>query len=187
MDPDFIKIQRGDRTAFRQFFNEFYPALCFFANKILHDQDSANDIVQDAFITIWGKKKDIGSLNAAKSYLFKIVKNRSLNYLRDTISKSDFKPEEIASYYTYNDFIIETETYRLIYEAIQILSQQERRVIEFTLDGLKNHEIAQQLGVSLNTVKTLKSRAFKTLRNQLNGVSFQFFIFSHSFFLKHSL
>jgi len=67
------------------------------------------------------------------------------------------------------------EAYSLIYNAIQTLSPREKQVIELTLDGLKNPEIAKQLDVSVNTVKTLKSRAFKTLRAVLKGVTFQFF------------
>ena len=176
MGTDFIKIQKGDTAAFRQFFKEFYPALCFFINKILKDEEAAHDIAQEAFICFWNKKKDIRSLHAAKSYLFKFAKNRSLNYLRDNHSKSAVQPEEVEMNYSYNDFAIENETYGLIYNAIQTLSPREKQVIELTLDGLKNSEIAKQLDVSVNTVKTLKSRAFRTLRAVLKGVTFQFFV-----------
>jgi RNA polymerase sigma-70 factor (ECF subfamily) len=176
MVPDYIQIQKGDTAAFRQFFEGFYPALCFFANKILLDEDVANDIVQEAFILLWEKKKDIRSLRSAKSYLFKFVKNRSLNYLRDNQSKNIANPEHPEPSFSYRDFVIENETYRLIYDAIKTLSPQEKRVIEFTLDGMKNPEIAKQLDVSVNTIKTLKSRAFKTLRTKLKGVSFHFFM-----------
>jgi len=58
MGPDFIKIRRGDTSAFRQFFNDFYPALCFFINKILQDEEAAHDIAQEAFICFWNKNKE---------------------------------------------------------------------------------------------------------------------------------
>ena len=175
MGSDFKKIQEGDVTAFRQFFKDFYPSLCFFSNKILHDEAAAKDIVQEAFICLWNKKNDIYCIHSAKSYLFKFVKNRSLNYLRDNHSKSKVKPEELDNNYSYHDFAIENETYCIINSAIQTLSPREKQVIELILDGFKNPEIANQLDVSINTIKTLKSRAFKTLRTTLNGFSFQLF------------
>ena len=179
MGIDFIKIQNGETDEFRQFFEDFYPTLCFFICKILKDEEAARDIAEEAFICFWNKKKDIHSLQAARSYLFKFAKNRSLNYLRDNHLKSTIKPDKIEINYSYNDFLIENETYRIIHNAIQALSSREKQVIELTLDGLKNPEIAKELGITVNTVKTLKSRAFKTLRAILKGISFQFFILFH--------
>jgi RNA polymerase sigma-70 factor (ECF subfamily) len=69
----------------------------------------------------------------------------------------------------FRDNVIEQETYLLIHNAIRNLSPQGQRVIELSLDGLKNQGIADQLGISLNTVKTIKFRAFKSLRNELKG------------------
>ena len=75
-------IKNGKMEAFKKFFESFYPSLRLFANKYLSDSNSSNDIVQDAFVNIWDIKKDIHSINSAKSYVFKYAKNKCLNYLR---------------------------------------------------------------------------------------------------------
>lgn len=182
MKPDLISIkdmQRGEMTAFKQFFESFYSSLLYFANKYLHDEEASSDIVQDAFIYLWNKKSDLYSISAAKSYLFKFVKNRSLNYLRDNHTETiDLERLESETYS--RDIIIEEETYQIIYKAIQSLPPQGQRIIELTLDGLKNQEIAAQLDISINTVKTIKLRAFKTLRSELKEQYFALFMIFYS-------
>ncbi len=162
-------IQKGDVMAFKQFFESFYPSLHYFAIRYLHDDEASSDVVQDAFLQLWNKRSDILSIASAKTYLFKYVKNKSLNYLRDRQIETN-NLEKIASKTYSRDIIVEDETYQIICHAIQSLPPQGQRVIELVLDGLKNHEIATQLGISLNTVKTIKLRAFKTLRSQLTIV-----------------
>lgn len=178
MEPDLIlieNIQRGDVSAFKIFFDGFYPSLYHFATKFLNDKEASQDIVQEAFIYFWNKKSDIYSIPSAKSYLYKYVKNRCLNYIRDR-HKEIIGLEKLESEAYSGNIIIEQETYEIIYRAIQSLSPQGQRVIELTLDGLKNHEIATQLGISLNTVKTIKLRAFKSLRSELKEQYFTFWL-----------
>ena len=63
--------------------------------------------------------------------------------------------------------IIEEEYYRQIYVAINKLSPERKNVILLSMDGLINKEIAEKAGISVNTVKTLKLKAYRFLRNEL--------------------
>lgn len=63
--------------------------------------------------------------------------------------------------------IIRSETHKLLYEAIESLPEQTKKIIYLTLDGLKNQEIADQLNVSINTVTTLKKSGYKKLKIML--------------------
>lgn len=170
------KLSSGDINAFKHFFERFYPSLCMLANRYLKDEEVAMDIVQDAFVLLWSKKEIFSSFNSAKAYLFKHVKNRSLNYLRDKYSRERLIQENISSDTYFFDSLIEEETYQIIYHAIRTLSPQGQKVILLSLDGLKNNEIAEQLNVSINTVKTIKLRAFKTMRNKLDRQFFSFLL-----------
>ena len=161
--------KKGNRNlnAFRSLYQDFFPVLCLFANRYLHDVQVSEDIVQDAFFYCWTKKVDMSSIPRVKNYLYKHVRNRSLNYLRDSrlIIKDDFDLRSKNDFY--RDLVIEHETYQLVHKAIKSLSPQSQRVIELTLNGLKNNEIAKRLGVTINTVKTTKRRAFHALRHEL--------------------
>lgn len=154
-------------NAFRSLYQNFFPILCLFANKYIQNEQVSKDIVQDAFLYCWTKKIDMSSILGAKTYLFKHVRNRSLNYLRDQRFVNDGDFDSKGDLIFFRDQVIEQETYQLIYKAIKALSPQGQSVIELTLDGLKNHEIAERMGVTVNTVKTTKRRAFQTLRIEL--------------------
>jgi len=169
------KIRGKDLGAFEQFYEDFFPSLCVFANKYLQDEDTSRDIAQDAFLYFWKKNISFWSIASAKSYLFKYVKNRSLNYLRDRrLENTEIIADKETDVY-FRDMIIEAEAYQILYSAMVTLPQQGQRVIDLTLDGFKNREIAEQLGISVNTVKTIKRQAYQTLRGELKENVFAFF------------
>lgn len=178
MDSDQFKLdfKSWKADSFKPFFESFYPSLCIFANKYTRDNEASLDIVQEAFVYIWNKKDDISSINSAKAYLFKYVKNRSLNYLRDHEKRKNINFERLDSEFFFRDNLIEEETYRIIYDAIKNLPPQGQKVIELSLDGYKNQEIADELNISVNTVKTIKLRAFKSMREELKDNIFILFI-----------
>ena len=175
-DQLILDIKNGKVDAFKQFFESLYPSLCLFANKYLKDPDASLDIVQDAFVQIWNKKEDVHSIDSAKSYLFKFVKNKCLNYLRDQKQRQILNYEQLDSEIFFRDNLIEEETYLLINDAVRHLPPKGQKVIELSLDGLKNQEIAEQLNITINTVKTIKQRAFKAMREELKDNVFVLFM-----------
>ncbi len=168
-------MRKRDPGVFKCLFESFYSSLCLFADKYLNDQEVSQDIVQDAFLYLWNNA-DFGSKNSARSYLYKYVRDRSLNYLRDKKLRQRKGFKEMESEVFFRDNVIEEETYQIIYDAIRTLSPQARQVIELSLDGLKNQEIADQLHISINTVKTVKGRAFAALRVELKDNVFVLFM-----------
>jgi RNA polymerase sigma-70 factor (ECF subfamily) len=169
-------IQKGDAIAFKQLFESFYPSLCLFANKYLNDHEVSQDVAQDAFLYLWNKNADFNSKNSAQSYLYRYVRDRSLNYLRNKKLRHQIELEKMGSEFFFRDNLIEEETYHIIYNAIRTLSPQMQQVIELSLDGLKNQEIADQLNISINSVKTVKARAFTALRVELKENIFILFM-----------
>jgi RNA polymerase sigma-70 factor (ECF subfamily) len=172
-----LDFKSWKKDSFKAFFENFYPSLCLFANKYINDREASSDVVQEAFLYLWNRKDDVDSINSAKTYLFKYVKNRSLNYLRDhERRRKNLNFQELDSEIFYRDNLIEEETYRIIYDAIKNLPPQGQKVIELSLDGLKNQEIADELSISINTVKTIKLRAFKAMREELKDNIFILFM-----------
>lgn len=166
MELDLLeKIKTGDSKAFEAFFTGFYPSLHSFANRYLNDDDISNDILQEAFIHFWEKKNIFSSLIGAKVYLFKYVRSKCFNYLKKA-NRQIYLTENIQdNEIYYRDLIIEEETLQFIRKTLSKLTDREQEVIEFTMDGLKNHDIAEKLSLSINSVKTLKKRAYKKMRD----------------------
>ena len=165
----------SEEGGFKEFFEENYPSLCVFANRYLQDESVSADIVQEAFVYVWNKRKYVRDASAVKSYLYKYIKNHCLNFLRDTKRRQEILKEKLEAPDFYRDNLIERETYEIIYRAIEGLSAQNQQVIELSLDGLSNNEIAERLEISINTVKTIKQRAFKALRKVLKPGLFALF------------
>ncbi|WP_421918821.1 RNA polymerase sigma-70 factor [Marinifilum sp.] len=169
----FKRIRSGDVKAFEELFNQLYPSMCVVAREYVKDNDIAEDIAQEAFIKLWNCREKYNSISSLKSFLYVMVKNLSLNYLKrdklgnqytDSLIKEDFL--------NFNNQIIEEETYRILQQAIEELPKQSAKVMILSLQGMQNQEIAERLDVSVNTVKTLKYNSVKTLRTKLKDYFF---------------
>jgi len=97
-----------------------------------------------------------------------MVKNSCINYLKKESLKSRYlESSDKEIFENFKNTILEEETYRILYQAINELPEQSAKIMKLTLDGLQNQEISERLGVSVNTVKTLKYNSIKKLRSQL--------------------
>ena len=176
-----IDIRKVD---FRRIFDEYFPSLCVFANKFVNDEDIAKDIVQDVFAKIWSSGKRFESEKSMRVYFYLATKNTAFDYLKKekrTSSLTDISDYSVELEDVILNEIIREETYRMLGDALAVLTQKARDVIYLNLNGLSNKEIAEELGVSVNTVKTHKLHAFRELRKILGD---QYLILLSLVFLK---
>lgn len=161
-------LQKGDEKAFRILFDEFYVALCLFAMRFMEDREAAADIVQEAFLKYWDRHADFDNYYKIKSFLYVVVRHACLNLLRTKQVKLEIT-EDIAmdSDEFFQDQVMEEEAYRVFYRAIEHLPPQMRNVIKYALEGLKNAEVAQKMGVSENAVHAYKKEAYKRLKDTM--------------------
>jgi RNA polymerase sigma-70 factor (family 1) len=165
-------FKRGTSDALQSLLKQFYSPLCLFAERLLTDRAAAEDIVGDSFIKLWDRRTDFETLQTIKAFLYITVRNASLNYLkqvkRDTLSKKQLaylssEKEE----FVLND-IIRSEVLREIMSEIETLPEQCRKVLKLGyLEGKRNQEIADMLGISVHTVKNQKARAIQLLKIKL--------------------
>jgi RNA polymerase sigma-70 factor (family 1) len=172
-----VEIQQGSKEAFKEFFYDYYPVLCAFAERFLIDQDKSKDVAQEAFIKFWERKHEFNTLNHVKGFLYTVVKNSSINTLKKAsrneqlIGLNDLEAE---SFFKKN--IIEKETYLMLRKSIEALPERMKQIIEYSLSGLKNHEIAEKMEISTNTVHTAKKNAYKKIREMIKRVYFMFLV-----------
>lgn len=162
-------------------FNKYYARLCYFTFKLIKNQDDSKDLVQDVFLKCWQKKETFESELAIKNFLYLSLKNASLNYIRHlTVEKKfvdDLSPEKFIEEKTISN-LIRAEVLATIHLAIENLPDGCKLVLKLAFnEGLKNDQIAQQLGISVNTVKTQKQRALKLLRLSLSDTSYLLLLF----------
>ena len=162
----------SDDLDFEDIFKEFYDRLVYFSQQIVKDKDQAMDITQDAFIKYWSQHETIANNKIAiKNYLYSTVRNASLNSIRHAkvvdgyVQLNNAKEPEEAPII---EAIITAETVAEIHSALQSLPENYRAIsLLGYFDGKKNHEIADELEMSVNTVKKQKQRALQLLRMKL--------------------
>ncbi|WPU94345.1 RNA polymerase sigma-70 factor [Mucilaginibacter sabulilitoris] len=170
--PETISIaafQNGDKEAFNHVFNMFYKRICFFAAGIVNE-DSAEDIVQDAFIKLWERRNSFDNLNAIKAFLYLTTKNSCINTYKHqkVVDKFESAQVDIIDESNIIFHLIEAEVLEEVQQAVQQLPQSYRKVIYLSyFQGLSNQETADHLNVSINTVKTQKVRSLRILREIL--------------------
>jgi len=169
-------INQDDIKAFKRFFEGFYPSVCVFARKYLKDSDLAEDLAQEAFIEFWKQKDKFTEVKAMKGFIYTVTRNKCLNDIKLRGIRENILRNKISSDDYFYELILEEETYRILHQAVNNLSPQGSKIVWLSLEGNKNQEIADQLGISINTVKTLKKNAYKELRIQLKDHSFVLFV-----------
>jgi RNA polymerase sigma-70 factor (family 1) len=174
-----LKFKNGDKKAYRSLFIKLYPVMCLFSKKIIHDYDDAEDIVQEVFIELWNQRQSFESIEQIKAFLYLSIKNRGLNFLKHLKVKEKYAGTTIAdSGQFFDEHILEAEVIQNIYNAINDLSEKRKQIIILSMQGLKNNEIANDIQVSINTVKLQKKIAYKQLREKLKpSLYFSLFIF----------
>jgi len=165
-------IKKLDEATFELLFKSNFKSLCWFAVKYVKDLDTAKEIVQDAFISLWEKKESSDLSKPVKSYLSTIIYNRSLNYLRDNkkFNKDILSFENISPDATYHqtDKLIETEISNKINSAIEELPEKCREIFKLSrYEHLKYQQIADKLQISVKTVEAQMSKALQHMRIKL--------------------
>jgi RNA polymerase sigma-70 factor (ECF subfamily) len=169
-------IQSGDSKALKQFFESFYPSVCIFARKYVKNMDIAEDIAQESFIEFWRLREQFSDIKALKGFIYTVTRNKCLNQIKLTSIREDILRSQLFSDDFFYEMVQEEETYRILHQAINSLANQSRRILLLSLKGYKISEIADELNISVNTVKTLKKNAYKELRGKLQNHVFALFL-----------
>ena len=163
-------IQQKDEQVFHKFYVDHYRLFLLAAFKYLRDQGQAMEIVNDVFITIWEDAQNIDIQTSLRSYVHRAVINRSINALvkkkRDRERRQELlqMPQEV----TESRDMEENELKFRLYKEIDQLPDQCRKVFKLSrFEGKKKQEIADELGLSVKTVKNHLNRALKALHKVL--------------------
>ena len=164
-------------ASFDDLFKYNYRPLCLYALHYIQNVDLAEDIVQDSYASLWEKLQEGDHVLNLKSYLYMMVRNRCLDHLR----KKGLPTESLKPYDTYgiiddDDAQERSQTEARLWTAIDSLPEKCREVfIMSKRDGLKYEEIAEELGLSVNTVRNQISKALKVLKDGVHKLYTFFF------------
>jgi RNA polymerase sigma-70 factor, ECF subfamily len=166
------RIRLGDVEQFESLFRSSYVSLVRYANTILKDYDTAEEIVQDLFFRIWQDKEKIKIENSLNGYLFRSVHNKCLHYLEHkrivVRHTEEMSFQKTISHESPSDILHYKELQAKIARILERLPERCGKIFCMSrFEGLKYTEIAEKLSVSVKTVESNMGRALKEFRKEL--------------------
>lgn len=184
-DDLIIEFKKGNTNSLTAIFKLYYAALCYFADRIVSNKEEAEDIVADSFFKLWKLHQNFDSMYAVRAFLYVTTRNACLNYLKHS-ERVNRQQVDMAFLLDPGDSeafteVTRAEVLREVYAAIEGLPSQCRKIVRMSfIEGLKNHEIAEQLNISVHTVKNQKVRGIYLLKMKLLGSNMLMFLMFHS-------
>lgn len=168
-----IAVQIDNDVAFEQLFKAHYKALHAYANMLLKDINTAEEVVQSMFLKLWEKRDLLEVQTSVKAYLYKCVYNDSLNLLKHEHVKSKYQDFTVHTINTHHEAASNkvelSELQTALKLALEALPEQCRIIFQMSrFEELKYKEIAERLGISVKTVENQMGKALKILRLKLS-------------------
>jgi RNA polymerase sigma-70 factor (ECF subfamily) len=161
-------LSAGDQAAFKALYDKYHHGLYRKTFQILHSSSETEDIIQEAFITLWEKRKEIDIDRPLGPWLFTITFNRTINHLKKTLREKSKAAEASLQPIIDNDFLTVEKQWELLETAISQLSPQKRRVFELCkMEGRTYEETSQLMGISRHTVKEYLGEVMNILKEYI--------------------
>lgn len=182
-DLELIEGMKANRhQSYEALYNKYATQLYIFTANKLHSREVAEELVHDVFIKIWEKRAQINIQTNVAGYLFRMMRNEILQYLRGIKHKDVFIEEMIALEISDNiqtdENIFLKEMERKLLSIIDGLPEKCREIFIMSRENeLTVKEIASQLNVADQTVKNQITKALTILRKELKHITYLFFTF----------
>lgn len=173
------RVSQSDYTAFNSLYERYWDTLLHIALKKVNDIDIAMDLVQDLFVEVWQKRHAITIQTSVKAYLISGLYFKTFMHFR----RSGVQQKHVDNYCLFSEThdsgeFFSAARYEENYETL--LFAIERSVEEMPVrmkavfqmkyyKSLNNQEIAENLGLSTQTVKNQLSKALTQIRQQMES------------------
>ena len=168
----FRRMQQGDVRSFEYFFKSYMNLLYTYALGFVKSREPAEDIIQDVFVYFWNNRKQIRYTGSIYAYLLRAVRNACINYREHENVEYRYEQEVLHTEeeaFDWQEIDSVKEMRQKLLDAIDRLPEKCRQIFMIScVDGLKYREIASQMNISENTVKTQIKLAYKKLREDIN-------------------
>lgn len=169
-------VHRWDDSSLQLLYRHFYKALVAFAIQAVETQESAEEIVQDIFVKTWQKHNTFKSTATLKAYLYNGVRNECISHLRRQQTAQERIRQFEKDYHQLQMGTEESmagslphreEAIRQLLLAIDSLPPKLRELFLLAIRGKSSEDIAQEMGITLQTVKKQRQRGLERLRKEL--------------------
>jgi len=177
-------VREADKdTTFEDIYIRYYVRLKRFAQEYVASEEDAENVLQDVFLDFWEKREVLLSHVNLIAFLFTSVKNRCIDFLRRKMLEQEVTnliQEEYSLTLQMNlnslqaldeHIFTQEDVEELINKAIALLPEKCREIfIKNKIEGKKRKDIAAELNISVNTIETQMTIAYKKLKENLKGL-----------------
>ena len=156
---------------FKAFFETFFIPVYTLMQRYTGERELSRDFTQEAFVRVFEHWGEFETEENAKAFLYTVARRIYLDHCKHQKIENQYQNrvnEEELEEYDFMKEVTQQEVSRILYDAVDKLPSQTRSIILLNLKGFNNTEVAERLGVSVNTIKSLKKSAYVTLRTLLS-------------------
>lgn len=173
------RTAEGDRSAFRQLFDNYYPVVFGFMKSLLQVREDASDVAQEVFIKLWLMRSALPDISSLRFYLYRMSLNQTINFIKKKNKScavsllTDIPYDQMAE-----DAIDMKDKEAFIAAVVSRMPEQRRKIfIMSRVEHRSNDEIATLLHIKKKTVENHLNLALKELRTALPASLFIFITF----------
>ncbi|WP_428329393.1 RNA polymerase sigma-70 factor [Mucilaginibacter sp.] len=173
-DKDLIALMQADNEkAFTEVYNRYWDKLFAIAANKIRDLNEAEEIVQDIFVSLWKRRRELGVIDTLSSYLAISVKYRVIKILDKRNNQQKYADYSLQALTLADDSTQEWLEFEELKSRLALfvadLPQKCRLVYQLSRDsGFSQKRIAAEMGISEKTVEAHLGKAIKTLRGRLS-------------------
>lgn len=168
-----LRLQKGDSDAFLELYNHYHAALYHYVLRFVKSPAIAEDVLQDVFLKIWEIKSRLDPALSFKAYLYRICRNSVFKLLKKMAVDENLRVQvmqQFAQSVADADLKVLWQQYEVILQAaINRLPPQRQKVFKLCREEGKTYDqVAEELGISRNTVKEHMVLAMKLIREHVD-------------------
>ncbi len=168
------EIREGNQKAWDAVTRTLFHPLFFFVNEMVHNQEIAEELVQDVFVNFWVKRKNLNITTSLKAYLYRAARNHTLNFIKRRKFEQDYQKKlaETATFESNDteDKVTFSELEKQLATAIENLPDNCRDIFKLSrYEEMTYKEIAEVLNIPPRSVHYQIGLALKELRTKLKG------------------
>lgn len=176
----FLLLKDNDDNAFSVLYERYAKYLYALAYRYLKDEFLAENALQDVFMRFWDIRETLEISSSIKNYLYTMMKNNVLNVIVNQNMMLSKKYEISQRQPQYDDSMLDSldkkEMLSLLQGEIKKLSPMKQKIISLKQEGLSNIEIATELGLPINTIKTYYSQSIKEMKTKFINTDILLFL-----------
>ncbi|MEO8172409.1 MAG: RNA polymerase sigma-70 factor, partial [Sediminibacterium sp.] len=176
-DSELVQLwQQGDEQAFNALFGRYRNRLFHYLVKVTKSKENAEEATLDVFVKIWKAKSILHEVNHFEAFLFRVVHNQAIDYLRRARTSKMLQQElwesmeDIAAWESADHKLLKADAEAALQEAVSQLSPQRQEVFRLSREEyLTYDDIAERMHISKNTVRNHLSAALQFIRGHLDN------------------